>query len=380
MQTDALILAGGTLKGFESEKALTKALIKINGKSMVEYVVDALKGSTRIGRIVVVIPAQAKDFFLSGKVDKVLIGGSSVIENVQQGFEYLNSSNPVLVITSDIPLLTSRAIDDFLISCEKKDAEIYYPIVSKNTIHSVLPKAERTYISLKEGIFTGGNLGLVAPRVVEENAELMKTVFSLRKSPLKLFRILSFTFVLKFIFHLLTLGELEQKCSELLGAKAAVVISSFPEIGIDVDKPSDLKLVMDVLKGLSSEKRVTIITEEAPLPVGPYSQAIRAKGMVFVSGQIPIIPESGEIFKGSIKNQAELIFNNIEKILIASDSSLSNIVKISVFMRNLDDFGELNSVFKEVFKISPPARETVQVSRLPLDVDIEISVVALSNH
>lgn len=381
MQTDVLILAGGTLKGLESENAPTKALIRINEKFMVEYVIDALRCSARIGRVVVVVPAEVKNVFWSKKVDKILVSDLSVIENVQKGFRYLDAINPVLIVTSDIPLLTTQAIDDFLISCQKKDAEIYYPIVLKDVICSAFPEAKRTYVSLKEGVFTGGNIGLVAPRVVKENIELMKTVFNSRKSPLKLFRILGFMFVLKFIFRRLTLKELEQKCSELLGVKASVVISSFPGIGVDVDKSSDLKIVKEALECSSPKKEKTVvITEEAPLPVGPYSQAIKTKDMVFVSGQIPILPESGGVFKGNMKDQARLVLNNIEKILIASDSSLSNIVKMSVFMRNLNDLGELNSVFKEVFKVSPPAREVIQASRLPLDVDVEISVIALSNR
>ncbi len=381
MQTDALILAGGTLKGFESEKALTKALIKINEKFMVEYVIDALRRSTRIGRIIVIVPAESKDVLWSEKVDKVLVSDLSVIENVWEGFKCLNTINPALIVTSDIPLLTTQSVDDFLVSCQKKDAEVYYPIVPKDIICSAFPGTKRTYVNLKEGVFTGGNLGLVAPRVVKENIKLMETVFNLRKSPLKLFKILGFMFVLKFIFRRLTLEELEKKCSELLGSKVSVIISSFPEIGVDVDKSSDIKTVKEALKCLSQKKeKVVIITEEAPFPVGPYSQAIRTKDMVFVSGQIPVVPESGEVFRGNMKDQTRLVLNNIEKILIAGDSSLSDIVKINVFMRDLNDFGELNSVFKEVFKASPPARETIQASRLPLDVDVEISVIALSNR
>lgn len=125
--------------------------------------------------------------------------------------------------------------------------------------------------------------------------------------------------------------------------------------------------------------RTVVITEEAPLPIGAYSQAIKANGLIFVSGQIPVDPRSGEIVKGDMKEATLLVLRNIEAVLKAADSSLSKTVKLTVYLKNLEAFGAVNEAFEEIFREAPPARETVQVSRLPKDVDIEISAVALSD-
>ena len=125
-------------------------------------------------------------------------------------------------------------------------------------------------------------------------------------------------------------------------------------------------------------KRI-IITEEAPLPVGPYSQAIKSDNLVFVSGQIPIDPKTGEMISGSLTEQTRQILANIGSILETADSGLSKIVKISVFLINMEDFEEVNSVFAEVFAVEPPARETVEVSRLPKEANIEISCIAVAD-
>lgn len=125
--------------------------------------------------------------------------------------------------------------------------------------------------------------------------------------------------------------------------------------------------------------KMAIITEGAPMPVGHYSQAIKVNDLIFVSGQIPIDPQNGEIIRGDVKEQTEQVLENLQAILEAGDSSLGKVVKITVFLKDLDNFAQLNSVFEEYFKGEPPARETAEVSQLPKDTEIEISAVAETN-
>lgn len=122
--------------------------------------------------------------------------------------------------------------------------------------------------------------------------------------------------------------------------------------------------------------KVKIVCEEAPLPIGPYSQAVKVGNFIFVSGQIPIDPVSGEILKENIGAQTRLVLKNLEGILKTADSSLGKVVKLSVFVRDLKNLKEVNEVFEQVFQGDYPARETVEVSRLPMDADIEISAIA----
>ena len=125
------------------------------------------------------------------------------------------------------------------------------------------------------------------------------------------------------------------------------------------------------------EKSV-ISTKNAPAAIGPYSQAIKAGNLVFVSGQIPIIPATGEILGGDIKLQTRQALENLKHILEAAGSSLDNVVKTTVFMKDLNDYTAINDVYKEFFTNKPPARSAVQAARLPRDVGVEIEAIAFS--
>jgi len=124
------------------------------------------------------------------------------------------------------------------------------------------------------------------------------------------------------------------------------------------------------------EKSV-ISTNNAPAAIGPYSQAIKAGNLVFVSGQIPIVPATGEILRGDIKLQTRQALENLKHILEAAGSSLDNVVKTTVFMKDLNDYTAINDVYKEFFTTKPPARAAVQAARLPRDVGVEIEAIAL---
>lgn len=119
------------------------------------------------------------------------------------------------------------------------------------------------------------------------------------------------------------------------------------------------------------------MSPKAPPPIGPYSQAVIAGDFVFVSGQIPLDPISGDVVGGSMSAQTKTIFANIAAILSAAECSLNEIVKVTVYLTDLNDFSEVNKVFAELFDTEPPARETVQVVALPKGVNIELSVVAV---
>ncbi len=122
-----------------------------------------------------------------------------------------------------------------------------------------------------------------------------------------------------------------------------------------------------------------IETKAAPTAIGPYSQAVKAGGMVFASGQIPIDPATGNVVEGSAADQAKQVFKNINEVLKAAGTDITKVVKATVFLKSMDDFGAVNEVYAEAFKASPvlPARSAVQVGKLPKDVQVEIEVIAL---
>ena len=117
-------------------------------------------------------------------------------------------------------------------------------------------------------------------------------------------------------------------------------------------------------------------TTDAPQPVGAYSQAVKTGNLLFVSGQIPINPESGDLVQGSFKERARQVLNNIKNIVEAAGADMNDVVKTNVFLTDLSNFAELNEVYTEFFVSDPPARAAVQVSKLPLGSDIEIECIA----
>jgi 2-iminobutanoate/2-iminopropanoate deaminase len=123
--------------------------------------------------------------------------------------------------------------------------------------------------------------------------------------------------------------------------------------------------------------RDVVSTKDAPQAIGPYSQAIKAGGLVFVSGQIAIDPAAGQVIQGDVSAQTERVMKNLEAILRAAGSSLAQVVKSTVYLKSMSEFAAMNEVYGRFFKSAPPARATVEVSRLPKDVLVEIDVIAL---
>jgi 2-iminobutanoate/2-iminopropanoate deaminase len=120
----------------------------------------------------------------------------------------------------------------------------------------------------------------------------------------------------------------------------------------------------------------TIVTKNAPEPIGPYSQAMAATGLVFVSGQVGKNAVSGEMINDTIKNETLQVMNNVKAVLEAAGTHLGKVVKTTIFLKNINDFAQVNEVYGSFFKDNFPARETVEVSRLPLNANVEISVIA----
>jgi len=124
--------------------------------------------------------------------------------------------------------------------------------------------------------------------------------------------------------------------------------------------------------------REVIATNDGPKAIGPYSQAIKANGFVFVSGQVAIDPATQQVITGDVAAQTERVMKNLAAILKAAGSGLEKVVRSTVFLTNIGDFGAMNEVYGKYFTSEPPARATVEVSRLPKDVAVEIDVIALA--
>jgi 2-iminobutanoate/2-iminopropanoate deaminase len=125
--------------------------------------------------------------------------------------------------------------------------------------------------------------------------------------------------------------------------------------------------------------KTIISSDAAPKAIGPYSQAVRMENLVFLSGQIPIDPATGQLVEGNVQQQTEQVFKNIAAVLAEAGLTFEHVVKTTVFMKNLSDFAPMNEVYAKYFSANPPARSTIEVSRLPRDVQIEIDAVAIAS-
>lgn len=247
---NALVLAGAKEKGpLEiAENVDNKALIMLDNRPMIDYVVDALNSSENIDRILVVGPKNELHPYIGKKVNEILNPGNSILGNMEIGLNFFNSADNLLLLTSDIPLITSDAIDEFLEICTKRKAYIGYPIISKENIVKKYPETKRTYVKMKEGILCGGNIIFFKPEVFFQKKKLIKELFDNRKATWKYVKILGLKFILKFLFKTLTLEEIEKRVTDIFGYNSIAVMVSYPEIMIDLDKLSDLKLIRKCLE------------------------------------------------------------------------------------------------------------------------------------
>ncbi|WP_434640297.1 NTP transferase domain-containing protein [Thermoanaerobacterium thermosaccharolyticum] len=233
---NALILAGST----GDEKLPEKALIKIKGRYMISYVIDALRQSGKIDKIAVV--GDKEKLKCVDGIDILIDQGNSIIENVVKGIEPFKNDRRVLILTCDIPMLTKEAVIDFVEQSESLDADLCYPIVKREDNERKFPDAKRTYAKIKEGTFTGGNIFYLNPKIVDVCIDAANQFIAFRKKPWKLGQLLGFKILILFAFGRVTISQLESKVSELFNIKAKAVISKYPEIGNDVDKDEDVEM------------------------------------------------------------------------------------------------------------------------------------------
>jgi 2-iminobutanoate/2-iminopropanoate deaminase len=123
-------------------------------------------------------------------------------------------------------------------------------------------------------------------------------------------------------------------------------------------------------------KKKVIFTENAPKPIGPYSQAVQVGDLLFCSGQIPLDPHTGSLVSAHVADQAKQVMKNLEAVLTAAGYDWNSVVKTTIFLKSMNDFPQVNEVYSAYFKANPPARSTIEVARLPKDVLVEIEMIA----
>ncbi len=243
---DCIVLAGGGGRRgelVEQEGVPCKALIKIKGKEMARYVLEAYRSVEEIQRIVLVGSVEELGSIAEDYSAQVVPEKETIMQNVAEANRFLNTDRPLLISSADIPLIGPGVVEDLLQKCRPFEADFFYSIVDREQNEKLFAGSKRTYVTCREGIFTGGNIFVVNPAKIEGSLSIMENFMAHRKNPFKLVALLGPVFVLRFLTKRLTLPELEKRFSELLNLKAQAVISDYPELSFDVDKPGDLEFV-----------------------------------------------------------------------------------------------------------------------------------------
>ena len=246
-KVNAVILAGAFADAnMNPGKPLSRAMIEINGKTMLQWMLDALRRSKSLDKIVAVGDVEAEG------LDAVIEPGDSLMDNMKKGIDSLNSNDPVLILSSDIPLISSESVDDFLDRAISLDVDMAYPVIPKTYCEKRYPELKRTYLKTADGVFTGGNIMLLKPEFVANNWDTIASTYAARKHVLMLARIIGIDVLVRVLAaqvfpSMLRISMLERSVSRMLGAEVRAVVSAYPEIGEDIDKPSDLSVVRQML-------------------------------------------------------------------------------------------------------------------------------------
>ena len=247
-KVDAVILAGAPAgPEMAPEGGLnSRAMVRVGEKTMLQWVVDALTASASVGRIVAVGEVTADG------LDRVIEPADDLVTNITLGLDELGADDTVLIVCSDIPLLTAKAVDDFVGRAGPLNVDMAYPILPKSHCEKRYPDLKRTYLKTADGVFTGGNIFLLRPGFVSDNYQTIANVYAARKRVFKLARMIGMGVLLRVIVAqvmpcAVTVAALERAASRMLGAKVAAVVSAYPEIGEDVDKPADLEVVRRII-------------------------------------------------------------------------------------------------------------------------------------
>lgn len=253
MRVDVAILAGADNDGrlAEVSDAKYEAVVDINGKPMVEWVLDGVLGAKSVDRVLVVGPSDA----LQPVVDRKNAGGrvqvierrGNMIANLMAGLDEISDEKKAVVIAGDAAFITSESIDGFVEMCERDPAEVHYAVVARDVIEEKFPGVKRTYIKLADATVTGGNVFMVDAPVVRKNRGIIEKALDMRKNPLALGSLLGLPIILKYLFGRLSIADVEKRAWDKLALVGRGVIVPYAEIGVDVDKPSDLELALQML-------------------------------------------------------------------------------------------------------------------------------------
>jgi len=251
---DAVVLAGGPCDDVArlQEDAPNKAFVEIGGITLVGRVLSALRASPAIGRIVVVAPPSAEGRPDLAAADELRPDGVRIGDSLTSGLEGFAPDAAVLVVASDLPVLTPPAIEDFVRGVRALDADAIYGCVEKSVHLARFPDVPHTWARMREGTFCGGGIAALRPRALISLLRLIERLGAARKDPFKLASLFGWDMLARFAVGRLAIGQAEARASHILGAPVRALVSPYAETAVNVDRVDDVALARRLVSSASA--------------------------------------------------------------------------------------------------------------------------------
>jgi GTP:adenosylcobinamide-phosphate guanylyltransferase len=246
----AVVLAGGPADELAALEpgAPNKAFVRVGGVTLVERTLRALRASRRISRIIVVAPPQTHAGPALALADERRADGTRITESLRSGLRDLPPDELVLVATSDLPVLTPEAIDDFIAHALRIDPDLGYGCIEQRVHLATYPQIPHTWARLREGTFCGAGLIVMKPRALPALERFLERLGAARKNPLALARIFGLDVMARLALRRLSIESAERRAAQLLGLRVRAIVSPYAETGINVDRVSDVALANELIR------------------------------------------------------------------------------------------------------------------------------------
>lgn len=250
----AVVLAGGPADALAAKTpgAPNKAFVPIGGVTLVERTLRALRGSLSIGRIIVVAPPRFHAHPALALADEYRPDGERIRTSLRNGLQGLAPDDEVLVSASDLPVLTAQSIDDFVLRAVEADADLAYGCLEKRVHVARYPEVPHTWAPLRDGTYCGTGFTTMRPRVYPLLDRFIERLGSARKNPFRLAGLFGWDVLLRFALRRLSIEQAQERASRIMGAKVRAVVSPYAEIGVNVDRVSDIALAERIIAANSS--------------------------------------------------------------------------------------------------------------------------------
>lgn len=251
---NVVVLAGGPPDELAARTpgAPNKAYVEIGGKTLLQRTIEPLRAAGAVERIVLVTPESAFSHPAALLADERRPDGRRIRDSLESGLLGLPPDENAIVATSDLPVLSAAAVDDFIARVRERDADLSYGCLEKSVHVAAYPEVPHTWVRLKDGTFCGGGLMAIKPRVFASLSRFIEQLGHARKNPLKLASLFGWDILLRFALRQASIADAEERASRILGAPTRAVVSPYPETAVNVDRVSDIPLAEKLVAATSN--------------------------------------------------------------------------------------------------------------------------------